>query len=334
MEKKVGSAMKRSDHTQPVFHPCSDPDPRCCLEEGGPRAVKARLEGMRLIARAMASELARKPSVLGAWLIGSVARGNIWEGSDIDLQVMVERVVKRIECRRINDETIITKFLTKAEIYRSVFEDEDDPVICGIRDCIILHDPNGWVTGLKWHAEQTSRPRRRSLGEMVERLEETWESWQGARKAKVRGDRPALALALTCIVRSLMGLLYALEGIRMPSYATTEENLARLPGPEAKALMDCLGITRLGLGARFERLTGMLTEATEKISRIYGDEIARFLDGREMTYREIEKELGAGIPIQLTRALAEEGVISVTRRPVMMLRTTFYEEVYSTPRGR
>ncbi len=298
--------------------------------EGEP-ADRGRLERMRLIARAAASDLADRPGVLAVWLIGSVYRGNIWKGSDIDLQVMVKKVRRRIECRRIDGEDIIVKFVTRNQLERSILGDGDDPVICAMRDSTILHDPHGYVARLKMHAAQACLSRSTKLAETIERLEETWEDWQRADKAYCKGDQPALALRVTCITGSMMGLLYALEGIRIPSYTPTEENLARLADTERQGLRDCLGVTGLGLEARFEQLTNMLDKATERIAQVYGEDIARLVKGREMTQRDIEEELGAGLPRQLVKVLVEKGLLSMSRRPIEISGTAFYEEVYSTP---
>ena len=289
-----------------------------------------RLQKMRNLANDMVSDFSKRPDVEAVWFIGSVARGNIWEGSDIDLQVMVKKLGNRIEYRKIDNEDIITKFYTKNEIEKAIFEDEEDPIILAIRDSIILYDPEEYLATLQRKTRQISS-RRRSLEEIIERLEEALESWQGCVKAHRRKDHPALVHRITRMTPDIIGLFYALKRIPIPNYNSTQENLEKLPIDIAQDLIDCLGLTGLSPETRFETLQDLLDRATRTVAQEYGRELAQFIGDREMTFNDLEGKLGAGPPRQLVEILSVKGIISTNQRPVLIGGTTHYEEMYSTP---
>lgn len=294
-----------------------------------------RLEKMRLIAKAVAADLSRDPNVLAVWLIGSVARGNIREGSDIDIQALVREVRNRFSYRRINDENVLLKFLTRPEVEKLLFEEKSDPALCAFQSSLPLYDGDGILAELKARAEGLPRPEEEYRYETLERLEEMYEDWHRAVKSHTIGDPSGLCRYLTGTVAGLVGVWYALGRIPMWTYTPYEDVLRLLPRELGDRMRTCIGASEKDLETRYKLLEDTVQMMTDSVAERYGQEIAQVIGEEANTYDEVQRALGSGLPRELLVALSEKGLVGISVREVRIGPSAFFEEVYSaTNTGR
>jgi len=292
---------------------------------------EVRLEKMRYIAKAIAADLSADPNVLAVWLIGSAARGNIWEGSDIDIQVLVRRVENRFSYRRINDEDVLLKFLTESEIEKLLFEEKSDPALCGFRSSVPLYDRDGILARLKPQAGTLRRTDEEYRHEALERVEEMYEDWHRAVKSHTIGDRCGLSLYLTGTVAGLVGVWFALDKTPMRTYTPYDDVICLLPRELQDRMGGCIGSSETCLETRYRLLEETVQMMTDRVAKRYGQEISRVIGTAPKTYDEVQRALGSGIPRELFVTLSGKGLVSISTRKVRIGPSTFLEEVYSAP---
>jgi len=132
----------------------------------GPGKLSNRLETLRKASkRACKQVLGKRSDVLAVYIVGSVARGNIHEKSDVDMMVVVEdggdserEDLEMLGCSV--DIFYVPLKLWKEELHDS-WGSEWEVEASSIVDSLVLHDPKGLVQKTKKELETYPEEKRR-----------------------------------------------------------------------------------------------------------------------------------------------------------------------------
>ena len=92
----------------------------------------------------------QRDDIIGAFVEGSVARGEDTESSDIDLGLVVEGAIQRTVIHAWRDGVLIDSAVQSKEAYTDLEKILQDPFkAIHINDALILYDPTGFLTRLQ-----------------------------------------------------------------------------------------------------------------------------------------------------------------------------------------
>jgi len=92
----------------------------------------------------------KRDDIIGAFVVGSVARGEDKESSDIDLNLIVEGAIQRSVINTWRDGVLIDSALQSKEAYTDLEKVLQNPFqATHVNDALILYDPTGFFTRLQ-----------------------------------------------------------------------------------------------------------------------------------------------------------------------------------------
>jgi len=171
--------------------------------------LNSRLGVLREASRRACERIVRKRSdVIAVYVVGSVARGNIHEKSDVDMMVVVEQgddfKEERSEEIGCNVDIVYSPLnLWKEELYHSWGSDWEVEV-SSLVDSLVLYDPHGLIQKAKKDFEVYSEEnRRRGIRNIHQKMrgfsESVWYHW----------------LNRNYDIESVFSKLYAMEALRI-----------------------------------------------------------------------------------------------------------------------
>lgn len=173
-------------------------------------------------------QLKLEPSLIGVMLQGSVARGDHYPGSDLDLLVLVEEGHSRgLESEQIDSILVERHYLDLTSLQAKL---EKRPTLTyGVVNGQILHDPQHELTTIVEYAKNLLASYTTPPQEMEDITYWLYTTRIKLKAARAAGDELKTAYLATTNAWKILEGIWAINNLPMPTSSSVLTNVAELP---------------------------------------------------------------------------------------------------------